>query len=43
MIRRSGADEIILDWKGLKENKQRIVELTKITKLNVSRVQNLLK
>ncbi|HPM85611.1 MAG TPA: D-aminoacyl-tRNA deacylase [archaeon] len=43
MIRRSGADEIILDWKGLKENKQRIVELTKITKLKVSRVQNLLK
>lgn len=43
MIRKSGADEIVLDWKGLKENKAKIVELTKITKLKINRVQNLLK
>ncbi len=43
MIRRSGADEIILDWKGLKENKEKVLELTRITKLEVHRVQNLLK
>jgi D-aminoacyl-tRNA deacylase len=43
MIRRSGADEIVLDWKGLKENKEKVLELTRITKLKVHRVQNLLK
>ena len=43
MIRRSGADEIVLDWKGLKENKEKVLELTRITKLQVHRVQNLLK
>ncbi len=43
MIRRSGADEIILDWKGLKENKEKVVELARITKLKFLRVQNLLK
>lgn len=43
MIRKSGADEIVLDWKGLKENKQKIIELTKKTKLKTHRVQNLLK
>ena len=43
MIRKSGADEIVLDWKELKENKAKIVELTKITKLKINRVQNLLK
>ncbi len=43
MIERSGAAEIVLDWKGLKENKERVIELCKRTMLPIERVQNLLK
>jgi D-aminoacyl-tRNA deacylase len=43
MLRKSGASEIILDWKGLKENKERVVWLCQKTKLPFERVQNLLK
>ncbi|MFA5125715.1 MAG: D-aminoacyl-tRNA deacylase [archaeon] len=43
MIVKSGAQEIILDWKGLKENKERMVELCKKTDLPFQRVQTLLK
>jgi len=43
MIRKSGADSIVLDWKGLKENKEKILRLCEITKLKVEKVQNLLK
>jgi len=43
MIERSGASEIVLDWKGLKENKERVLELCKRTMLPIERVQNLLK
>jgi D-aminoacyl-tRNA deacylase len=43
MIRKSGADSIVLDWKGLKENKEKTLRLCEITKLTTERVQNLLK
>jgi len=43
MIERSGAQEIILDWKGLKEHKEIVVGLCKKTNLPFQRVQTLLK
>jgi|GEM_PF-156450 len=43
MIERSGATQIILDWKGLKENKEKVVELCKRASLPVERVQTILK
>jgi D-aminoacyl-tRNA deacylase len=43
MIQKSGATEIILDWKGLKENKQLIVSLCEKSKIPSQRVQNILK
>ena len=43
MINKSGAQEIILDWKGLKEHKQDVLALCKKTHIPVERVQNLLK
>ncbi|MEK6958671.1 MAG: D-aminoacyl-tRNA deacylase [archaeon] len=42
MIEKSGAKEIILDWKGLKENKEKVVKLCEATGLPIKRVQNLL-
>jgi len=42
MISKSGAEEIVLDWKGLKEWKDKVTELCKKTSLPVVRVQNLL-
>lgn len=43
MIERSGAEGIILDWKGLKENKEKIMHLCKKLKIPVEKVQSLLK
>ena len=43
MIGRSRANVIILDWKGLKENKDHIVALCEDTGLPFEKVQNLLK
>ncbi len=43
MIKKSRASEIILDWKGLKEHKEKILKLAKKSGLPVERVQNLLK
>jgi D-aminoacyl-tRNA deacylase len=43
MIRKSRASEIMLDWKGLKEHKEKILKLAKKSGLPVERVQNLLK
>jgi hypothetical protein len=43
MIARSRASEIVLDWKGLKEHKERILDLCKKSGLPYERVQNLLK
>ncbi len=43
MVQKSGAQKIILDWKGLKENKEHIVELCKKSGIAFERVQNLLK
>jgi D-aminoacyl-tRNA deacylase len=43
MIRKSKASEIILDWKGLKENKEKVVKLCETMKLPTQRVQTLLK
>ena len=43
MIAKSNASEIILDWKGLKGNKERISLLCEQTSLKISRVQQLLK
>ncbi|MEI7961567.1 MAG: D-aminoacyl-tRNA deacylase [archaeon] len=43
MIAKSRASEIILDWKGLKEHKERILALCKKSGLPFERVQNLLK
>jgi len=43
MIVRSQAQEIILDWKGLKEHKERLVGLCKKEGIPFQRVQNLLK
>jgi len=42
MIEKSGASEIVLDWKGLKTNKEKVVKLCEATGLPVKRVQNLL-
>jgi D-tyrosyl-tRNA(Tyr) deacylase len=43
MITKSGATEIILDWKGLKEYKAKVQELCEQSELPVERVQRLLK
>jgi D-aminoacyl-tRNA deacylase len=43
MIVKSGAKEIVLDWKGLKEHKDKVVKLCEASGLPVKRVQNLLK
>jgi len=43
MIKKSRATEIVLDWKGLKEHKEKILKFSKKANLPVSRVQNLLK
>ena len=43
MIEKSGAKEIILDWKGLKEHKDKVVKLCEAAGIPVKRVQNLLK
>lgn len=43
MIKKSRASEIILDWKGLKEHKEKILEFCKKSGLPFERVQNLLK
>ena len=43
MIEKSGAEEIILDWKGLKGNKEKVVELCEESGLPFERVQKLLK
>jgi D-aminoacyl-tRNA deacylase len=43
MIRQSNANGIVLDWKGLKENKEKIMKLCGITKLKTEKVQSLLK
>jgi D-aminoacyl-tRNA deacylase len=43
MIQRSGASEIVLNWKGLKEHKERILGLCNATGLPTKRAQNLLK
>lgn len=43
MIEKSKANEIVLDWKGLKENKEKIVELCRKTKIPILRAQSLLK
>ena len=43
MIKLSGAEEIILDWKGLKGNKEKIVSLSEKSGLPFERVQRLLK
>lgn len=38
MIQKSGASEIVLDWKGLKQEKQRIISLCEKTGLPIKRV-----
>ncbi len=43
MIKKSKAEQIILDWKGLKQEKERIIELCKSSGLVYERVQRLLK
>jgi D-aminoacyl-tRNA deacylase len=43
MITKSGATEIILDWKGLKEHKAKVLNLCEQSGLPVERVQRLLK
>ncbi|MFA6268304.1 MAG: D-aminoacyl-tRNA deacylase [archaeon] len=43
MIEKSGATQIILDWKGLKENKERIMFLCEKSRMPIERVQTLLK
>jgi len=43
MIERGHASEIILDWKGLKENKEKVLALCKQSKMPSQRVQTLLK
>ncbi len=43
MITKSKAQEIALDWKGLKEHKEKVLKLCSATGLKVERVQNLLK
>jgi len=43
MIAKSRASKIILDWKGLKEHKEKVIDLCKKSGLPFERVQNLLK
>lgn len=43
MIEKSGAKEIVLDWKGLKEHKEKVARLCEASGLPVKRVQNLLR
>jgi D-aminoacyl-tRNA deacylase len=43
MISKTKAEEIILDWKGLKQNKEKVLELCKNSCLEFERVQRLLK
>lgn len=43
MVQRSNATEAVLDWKGLKENKELVLNLCKKINLPMHRVQNLLK
>ncbi|MDD3083556.1 MAG: D-aminoacyl-tRNA deacylase [Candidatus ainarchaeum sp.] len=43
MISKTKAEQIILDWKGLKQNKEKIVSLCKKSGLEFERVQRLLK
>ena len=43
MIEKSSAELIVLDWKGLKENKERVVALCEKSGLIVERVQKMLK
>lgn len=43
MISKSKAEEIILDWKGLKQNKKKVVGLCKNSGIKFERVQKLLK
>jgi D-aminoacyl-tRNA deacylase len=43
MAKKSNANGIVLDWKGLKENKEKVVKLCEMLGLKVERVQNLLK
>jgi D-aminoacyl-tRNA deacylase len=43
MISKTKAEQIILDWKGLKQNKEKVLELCKNSSLEFERVQRLLK
>lgn len=43
MITKTGAEEIIIDWKGLKGNKEKVVSLCEQSGLKFERVQKLLK
>ena len=43
MVEKSGAEKVIIDWKGLKENKKNVVELCKKTGVVFEKVQTLLK
>ncbi len=43
MIKKTGAKKIVLDWKGLKKEKEKIVGLCKKTGKKIERVQKLLK
>lgn len=43
MIKKTKAEEIVIDWKGLKQNKEKVVELCENSGLEFERVQRLLK